>query len=392
MERIRVLQLINGFAIEGPLGGIERFGIELVRALDSRKVEPILCGLWRFGTAHEEGRVRKLQEEGIRAFFAADWEEEHPYRSFLRAWRGMTQQLAGERVHLIHSHCQFGDGLALLGARLLRAEALLRTVHNEREWPRRPGRRLLLTNVLYPVVFRLEIGVSRKVTSNLDHRPLARLLGRESACIYNAINLERFSVPAGENLRARKRRTLGLPAEAPVVGTIGRLTHQKGYTILLEAAALVTSEMPSVRFVIIGEGELEDNLKMLARQLGVAHAVHFTGPRHDIEELLSAMDVFASSSLWEGLPTVILEGMASRIPVVATDVSGTRELVHDGVTGLLVAPGDASQLAQAVLRVLREPELAETMVERAHERAQDFSITRVAKQHLEAYRPLVSFT
>ena len=392
LQRIRVLEIISGFAVEGPLGGIERFGIELVRALDRTRCEPILCGLWRYHTSYEEQWVPRLQDEGICAFFAADWEEAHPYRSFLKAWRGILRYLAGQSVHLIHSHCQFGDVAALLVALPLHAQALLRTVHNEREWPKRPGRRMFLTNILYPLFFRLEIGISRKVTDNLEHRLIARLLRRKSFCIYNAVNLERFSSPPDRNIRECKRKELGLSTEAPVVGTIGRLSLQKGYSTFVKAASLVLTEMPSVHFLIIGEGELEDELKKLATRLGVAHAVHFTGPRQDIEDLLTTMDLFVSSSLWEGLPTVILESMAAQIPIVATDVSGTREIVQDGVTGLLVPPGDPHSLAYAIIRILREREQAMAMTEQAYRLVQDFSIVQVARCYMEVYQRLLNPT
>ena len=256
ISRIRVLELINGFAVEGPLGGIERFGIELVRALDHTRVEPTLCGLWRFGTPYEESHVEQLCDREIRAFFAADWDEAHPYRSFLRAWRGMRHQLAQQRFDIIHSHCQFGDGLAILLARQLHAHALVRTVHNEREWPKRPGRRLFLTNFLYPLVFRQEFGVSRQVAGNLTARPVARLLRRRGQCMHNAVNLERFSSPKPQNIRQIVRRALGLPPQAILIGSIGRLTQQKGYSVLLESASTVLKEIPDAHIVIVGEGEL----------------------------------------------------------------------------------------------------------------------------------------
>lgn len=389
MARMRVLQIIHGFAVEGPLGGIERFGIELVRALDRAYVEPILCGLWRYQTPGEERWMARLREEGIHAFLAADWDDAHPYYGFLRAWRGTLRHLAGRRVHLIHSHCEFGDGIALLVARPLGAQALLRTVHNEREWPRRPSRRLLLTNLLYPLLFHLEIGISQKVTDNLQRRPLARALGRRSICLYNAIDLTRFPASPDQSLRQRKRQELGLPVDAPLIGSIGRLTPQKGYSILLDAAALVLAQLPAARFLVVGEGELAGELQAQAQRLDIAHALRFTGRRRDIEELLATMDLFASSSLWEGLPTVILESMAARIPVVATDVSGTRELVTDGITGLLVPPGEPRALADAIVQLLQHRELASSIAENAYGRVQNFSIESVAERYLEVYQRLL---
>lgn len=390
MGRIRILEIVSGFAVEGPLGGIERFGIELTRNMDRTCLEPILCGLWRYHTPYEEQWVARLQEEGIEAFFAADWEEVRPYRSFLRAWRGILRHLIGQKVHLIHSHCQFGDVAALLVACPLQARALLRTVHNEREWPKRPWRRRLLTNTLYPLLFHREIGVSQKVADNLKHRPMARLRGQESLCIHNAIDLERFRISGAQDMRKRKRQELGLPANEPTAITIGRLAPQKGHSVLLQAATLVLTEMPSVHFLIVGGGELEEELKSQAKQLGVEHEVLFTGPRQDVEGLLAAVDLFVSSSLWEGLPTAILESMAAKVPVVATDVSGTREIVRDGVTGLLVPPEDPHSLAHAVVRMFREREQAIAMAEQAYCRAQDFSIARVSRQYMEVYHGLLN--
>jgi hypothetical protein len=167
-NRIRVLEIISGFAVEGPLGGIERFGIDLCRALDRTRLEPIACGLWSYGTPLEWRWVNQLVGEGIEAFIAATWAEDAPYRSFWRALRGIRTALAGQRVDIIHSHCQFGDVAALLLRRALGAQVVMRTVHNEREWVKRPLRRLVLTNWLYPLAFDAEIGVSQGVVDNLN--------------------------------------------------------------------------------------------------------------------------------------------------------------------------------------------------------------------------------
>ena len=390
MGKIRVLEIIHGFAVEGPLGGIERFGIELARALSQTDIEPILCGLWHYHTPFERRWLNTLRGERIQAFLAAEWDSSHPYRSFWRAWQGILDHLSGQTVHLIHSHCQFGDGIALLVAHPLQARFVLRTVHNEREWPKRPGRRLFLTNMLYPFAFRLEIGISHQVADNLAQRPLARLLKRQSLYVPNAIDLERFAPPPERQVCERNRRALGIPLDAPLVGSIGRLTRQKGYMHLLQSAGMVLTSLPNVHFLIIGEGELENELKAQASRLGIASAVHFAGARSNIEELLAVMDLFVSSSLWEGLPTVLLESMAARVPVVATDVSGTRELVQDGVTGLLVPPGDPRALSRAMIHMLQNLSLRAKMAEIAYQRVQDFSMNRIAARHCEIYHDLLA--
>ncbi len=390
VQRVSVLVLTSGFAVDSLPGGVGQFAIELARALDRTQFEPILGGLWRHHTPGEEQWLARLQQEGIHAFLAADWEETHPYHSFLRACRGILRHLSRQKVQLIHSHSQFADGLALLLARPLHAQAILRTVHNEREWPRRPLRRLFLANLIFPLVLPLEIGISQQVTDNLNQRPVARLLGRKSICIYNALDLDRFDTSPDAGIREVLRTELGLPLEAPVCITVGRLAPQKGYPILLEAAALVLAEIPSAHFLVVGGGELEPELKEMAKQLGIDRSVHFVGIRPDVENLLAAADLFVSSSQWEGLPTVILESMAAHIPVVATDVSGTREIVQDGVTGLLVPPQDPPALAQAIATMIRDQNRATKMGERAYHRVHEFSITKVAAQHMEVYRHLLN--
>jgi glycosyltransferase involved in cell wall biosynthesis len=391
MKPIRVLQIISGFAIEGPLGGIERFGVELAQALAAGgQVEPLVCGMWAYQTPYEAAWLSRLQAQGIDAFMPAVWDDHSPYRSFWRAWQGTRRHLHGQQVEIIHSHCQFGDGLALLLKRELGAKAVVRTVHNEREWGKRPLRHLLLTNGLYPLRFQQELGVSQQVVDNLNQRPLAKKLGKTAVLAYNALNVSRFANVQVD--RAEKRRELGLPANAPIIGSVGRLTEQKAYDLFLEAAALVKAHLPEAHFLLVGDGPLAADLQTQAEELGLSPHIIFTGARADVEELLQIMDVFVNSSRWEGLPTVMLESMASRIPVVATDVSGNRELVRDGENGRLVPPNDPSALAQAIRETLAlPPDQRQTMCQTAFDLVQaTFSITQIARQHETLYDLLIN--
>jgi glycosyltransferase involved in cell wall biosynthesis len=387
MSKVRVLEIISGFAIEGPLGGIERFGIELAQALDRSTIEPIVCGMWSYATPYEQNWVAFLQDHGIDAFIAAPWQESHPTASFWNAYKGVKQRNLPS-VDIIHSHCQFGDVLALLLKRPLKAKALVRTVHNEREWAKRPLRRLLLTNGLYPWRFDCELGVAQKVVDNLDQRLVARFLKQRAIRGYNALNLNRFT-HMDVNLPA-KRQSLGIPSAAPVIGSIGRLTEQKGYGVLLAAVPQILRNIPDAFFLIVGTGELEESLHHQVQEYGLNNRVIFTGARPDVEELLAVMDVFVNSSLWEGLPTVIMESMAAGVPVVATQVAGNLELIQPGETGLLVPAHDAPALAEAIIQLLTMPELIKAaMVARARRFVEEhFSITAVAHQHDHLYQQL----
>lgn len=379
--RIRVLQLIKNFSIESGGGGIERFGISLAQALDPLRFQVTVCGLWNMGTPFERERIRQISTGGVGAFAAASWNEGHPYQAFRQATQGLRAWMSQNPIDILHCHSEFSD-VVVVPFGLRRKPVIVRTVHN-REWSKRPLRRLLLTNLLYPLLFRCEIGVSMGIVETLNHRPLARLLQKQGLCIHNAVDLSRFSNK--KIVALAKRIELGLPADVPVIGTVGRLTRQKGYSFLLDAATRVLSEIPQARFVIVGDGDGAPSLRSQTDRLGLKDRVLFTGPRSDVDELLPAFDLFVSSSLWEGLPTVIMESMAAGIPVVATDVPGTRELAVDQAIGWLVAAGNEQALGEAILAALRDPIRRAACVENARLVVQSFSIKAVAAEHEALY-------
>ena len=389
MPKIRVLEIISGFAVEGPLGGIERFGISLAQNLNRERFEPILCGLWAYGTPYEHQWVERLRAQGIEAYIAADWLPHSPYQSFRNTLPALQRHREAP-VDIIHSHCQFGDAAAIwLKYRYLPSAHLIRTVHNEREWGKRPLRRLLLTNFLYPILFATEWGVAQQVVDNLDNRPLARFLKRKARLVYNALDLKRFeqiSTPPETT-----RQELGLTQATPIIGTVGRLAPQKGYEYLLRAVPQVVAQFPQAHFVIVGDGELREQLPQLAQDLDIAKHVLFTGPRSDIEAIIASFDLFVNSSLWEGLPTVLMESMAARIPVIATTVAGNLELVIPDQTGILIPPADPAALAQAILRLLQtESVILDTMTDQAYQHIQQrFSITAVARLHEQYYQSIL---
>jgi glycosyltransferase involved in cell wall biosynthesis len=384
---LRVLILVSSFAIEGPLGGVARFAVELSRAFDPAQVTPILGALWDYHTEFDQRWLHQLRAEGFEAFIGADWDEAAPYRSCVAALRGLRQQ-APAQVDIIHSHGEFNDLAAILLQRRVRAQALMRTVHNEIEWAKRPWFGRLFPGLLYPLTFDAELGVAQRVVENLDRRPLARLRGRRGVRVYNALNFERFK---GRTLdRAAKRQSLGIPADALVVGSVGRLVPQKGYSHLIEAAVRVIAQEPRAYFLLIGTGRLADELARQAQAAGLGERFQFTGSRSDVEELYGIMDLFVSSSLWEGLPTVVLESMAAGVPVVATQVAGNMELVEHGKTGWLVPPGQSEPLAAGILQLLQQRAWAQQMAAQARAAAQSrFSITAVATQQTELYRQLI---
>lgn len=387
MEPIRVLHVISSFALEGPMGGVARYVLALAQAFDSSRIELSVAGLWDYQTGFERDHCARLNEKGIPAVIAATWDEAEPYRSCVRALGGLRASGLG-RMDVIHSHGEFSDLVAIYMARRLGAKAAIRTVHNEFEWSKRPLYGKLFPNLLYPLTFDRELAISRQVAANLDSRISSHWLGRQAQVVYNGIDFGRFRQPAGGN---RLREELGLPAGGPLLGTIGRLSRQKGFDILLEALPEVIGQHPTATLVIIGEGSLRPALEEQARRLGVAASVHFLGPRKDIEQILPELDLFVSSSRWEGLPTVLLESVAARVPVVATSVSGTVEVVQPGVNGLLVPPENSAALAEALARAIAELPSLQAGLETARQDAErNFSLPAIARQLEEIYRQSVA--
>lgn len=200
--------------------------------------------------------------------------------------------------------------------------------------------------------------------------------------VRNAVDVERFQQPRSERLRAE----LSGGRELPIVLTCARLDDSKGHQFLFRAAAAI----PDALFALAGEGPLRAQLEAEAAALGLGDRVVFLGRRNDVPDLLASCDVFVLPSLYEGTSLAVLEAMAAGCPVVSSAIGGTDELIEDGVSGLLVAPGDAAALAAAIARLLGDPELRASMATRARRHAQaDFTREEMARRVEGVYAEVV---
>ena len=185
---------------------------------------------------------------------------------------------------------------------------------------------------------------------------------RKIDVVYNAVDPARVEVEAPPGLREQ----LGGGEGRSLVLMPARLDAQKGHRVLFEAIP----QVPDAVFLLAGEGPERESLEALATQLGIADRVRFLGRREDVPQLLATCDVFALPSLYEGSSLAVLEAMAARIPIVSSAIGGTDELIEDGRSGLLVAPGDAEGLAAALRRVIDDLALRESLAARARERVE----------------------
>jgi glycosyltransferase involved in cell wall biosynthesis len=206
------------------------------------------------------------------------------------------------------------------------------------------------------------IAVSSSIVRKLEDEGR---VGAPVTLIYNGIDLERYDqqLPC-----CTLREEYGLPPEGPMVGVVARLEAEKGHPTLLDAWPHVLAEFPTATLLIIGEGSRREALEAQAAGLGIASSVIFTGRRDDVPAVTKALDVAVLPSYREAQGLTILEAMALSRPVVASNVGGIPEMISDGVTGLLVPPHEPVPLADAVVRLLRDHPLADTLGRAGHDR------------------------
>jgi glycosyltransferase involved in cell wall biosynthesis len=211
-------------------------------------------------------------------------------------------------------------------------------------------------------------------------RGLASGIGHASQyrIIRSGIDPSLYGAPEGA--RERLREALGAGPRDVVVGSIANFKPQKGPLDFLEAARLARLRDPRLRFFIAGDGDLRPAAERAIAEAGLGEGVHLLGWRDDVPELLAAMDIFLLTSLFEGLPRVVLQAMAASVPVVATDTGGVREVVIDGETGRLVPPGNPAAAAEAIVALAHDTEARQRFGALARSRLGDeFDIGRMVR-------------
>jgi glycosyltransferase involved in cell wall biosynthesis len=208
------------------------------------------------------------------------------------------------------------------------------------------------------------------------------------ATIYSGIDLKKFA-----NVKVDKsewRARLGISRSSSVIITVARLTGEKGYTYLIDAAKKVVSELENVKFLFVGDGILRSKLEERVHQLGMDEVIMFLGLRDDVPELLAISDLFVLPSLYEAQGRVLVEAMAAGLPVVATSVGGIAEVVVHGETGLLVPPRAPQELATAITDLILDEEKAKRMGQAGRKRVNpEFSVETMVEKIDKLYCSLI---
>jgi glycosyltransferase involved in cell wall biosynthesis len=287
--------------------------------------------------------------------------------SSLQRIRTLAQHFESDRIDVIHSWLFLANAAAAI-AQLRRPRRPLVTSARNRKLQ---GRVNQIANVLAFRRSRAIVVNSRDVGTYIERQywaPRERI-----RVIFNGIDTARFHpAPAGRF------------EPGPIV-TIGRLVEQKNQALFLDAAAELSREVAGLRFVVVGAGPLRADLQARASLLGIAEQVTFAGEVDAVENVLRGASLFWLTSRWEGMPNVVLEAMASGVPVIATDVGGAGELIRDAIDGFVVANGDRQAFVAHSRALLCEAEKWSRFATAARQRAEMFSMARMVDEMTALY-------
>lgn len=336
-KKINVMQVTFGMGI----GGMERVIQSLCRGIDKNKYTiRVFCLNLKGGFGEE------LEKDGIEVIYSP---RQSRLDRYLRAWE-IAKAIKQYKIDVLHAHHTPAFLDAFLASRLAKVPAFINTDHCKK-YPAPKG--FMLAERMAAIFADKIVAVSNHTKQDLidfEHISPSKI-----DVIYNGIDFPKYDGSCG--IRAMKKE-LGVAEDERVIGCVSRLDEQKGYDLFLDTAALIIKKVPNTRFIIVGGGVKENELKERSRNLGINNRITFTGWRLDANRILQLFDLFLLTSNFEGMPIVLLEAMASGKPIVATAVGGIPEVVQHGETGFVVKSRNAKEVAQYALRIINDMELS----------------------------------
>ncbi|HVS96516.1 MAG TPA: glycosyltransferase family 4 protein [Puia sp.] len=371
-RKIRVLECIR----QGRIGGGESHLLSLTRHLDKTRFEPLVLSFT------DGPMIDQLRQMGVETRLI------HTEKPFdIRVWRKVKRLLETERIDIVHAHGTRAGSNVLWAARSLGIPVIY-SVHG---WSFHRDQ--------HPLVRRLRImgeqWLTKRSTLNISVSASNQQTGKdvipsfESVVVNNGIDAKRFD-PNGryKDLRAE----LGIAADKVLVVFIARFTAHKQPLTLIDAFSKALEEVDGAHLLMVGDGDEKEAGEQLVQRLGLGHHVRLEGFRQDVPDVLSAADVFVLPSLWEGLPIGLLEAMAMRKAVIGTRVDGTREVLQDGVNGLMVEPGDAGALSAAIVRLVKDKRLRESLACKAEETVRNrFNAAAMTREIENIYLKIIPY-
>jgi glycosyltransferase involved in cell wall biosynthesis len=382
-SRVRVLHIITRLII----GGAQENTMLTAALLDpARYTVEVISGPQ---TGPEGSLIPEVRARGIPLTILPSLVREiHPLKD-PAAVAALARFIKQGRYDIVHTHSSKAGILGRWAARLANVPIIVHTVHgwahHDRQRPLERRTYILLERITQRVTDRLVVVSPRNIEKGLAD---SIAVPKKYVTIRSGIELDRFRAPARP--REAVRAELGIPQGAVVVGTVTRLSPQKAPLDFVAAAAQVAAQRRDARFVIVGDGPLRAEVEAQVSALGLAERVRLTGLRRDVPDLLHSFDIFALTSLWEGLPRVLPQAMAAGLPIVATAVDGNAEAVTDGVNGFLTPAGDPSAMAGGLLRMLDGPALRREMGWIGQTMVEEFGAVKMVQDIAALYEALLA--
>lgn len=380
MKKTKVLYFIPMFGT----GGTEKVVLDLCTHIDNQKYDLEVCTF--FPGKHDDSlkKMDKKRHILVKNVNLIDKNALVKIRDFIDRLHRLRRIILENQFDIIHTHH--------LGP-LLHVFILRKCLGKEINW--------IHTEHNVPDLVRGYQFWPFKITKPLRGPDLITAVSRSVSkfihCQYGIPQEKIYTVPNGVNIEyfsracnsLQKRIELGLDLTDDVVGCVGNLRVEKNHQHVLRAFGLIAPQRPHLKLVLCGDGECRNTLEDLAKQLKVAKQVLFLGYRLDVAEIMSTFDVYCLPSKYEGMPISILEAWASEKPVVATDVTGIRDLIVNGENGVLVASDDPGKLAEGILTVLQNDGLRDKIrMKGSRLVSEKYSITKMVNSYERLYRLL----
>lgn len=374
---------------ELPIGGAQDNTLLTVERLDRANFTPVLV------SSPSGEYLERVRLGGYRSILTKSLVRQlDPATDACALWRLaeiLRRGNGGRRFDIVHTHSSKAGFLGRLAARIAGCPVVVHTVHgwpfnDSQSWPVRQA--FILAEKAAAAVSDCTVTVCETVRQ--EAVDLGICSQSASRAIYSGIDFSPFDRIDRYEARERIRSEFGVPAGASLVGMVARLFPQKAPLLFLETAQRILAECPDTRFVFVGDGPMRGEFETGIAARGLEGKVFAAGWRSDVSEILTAIDVFLLTSLWEGLGRAITEAAYCGVPIVASRVNGVPEVVRDGVTGYLFEPGDTVSAAAAVRRILDDPDLAARLARKSTESIREqFSIDRMVGEIEKLYLELL---
>jgi glycosyltransferase involved in cell wall biosynthesis len=373
-KKIKITHFLNSKV----RGGVENHVLLLLKYIDRERFEPVVVC---------PAALAKLIGGELQAMQVGVFELEVITPFDLRDMLRFVSFLRREKIDIVHAHLFNASRASHFLAKVAGVPITIETNHVREAWRKGRLKTWYAIDRFFARFTDCIIAVSK---ANAEYLFNVKGIARSKVRVVQN-GIETKALHRENNSVSSIRAALGVSMNAPLITVVARLESQKGHCYLLEAVAEILSAHPEAIFLLAGDGVLAPELKAQAKRLGIENNIIFAGFRSDVHDLLRASTVFLLPSLWEGLPLVAIEASAVGLPIIATAVDGTPEVVKDGDTGLLIEPRSSGAIATAVIELLDDPERARKMGRRGASFVRaHFDVSRQVEETERIYKELAA--